>query len=345
MGALYLAAPSDSCRKARANDSVQTARDSAVLDRIFANWKARHDRVHSMHFRWDCRETRKKGTFDPSTRGRTRRVRLDHDQEFDQFGVQLWIDSDERMCSVYTPKFKVPTTKLTDPGRVVGRWMSDGKTDWQLITGWLWETGASQPPVRNGAVSPHQTARMPDLMLQSLLLTFRPQQSSVSWQRDQCQLVSEHAIIDGGHYVKIQRVFEPTRANKFRRVETCWVDPARDDVIVHWENRDPYGAINGAITYQRDKTCGWVPSQWTVEFPGNLQNYKVTKYTINESIDPGTFSHEFPAGTPVSDTTIPGCYVVQSGGSKKTISTEEFHRLRLSPVQPKAQVPTKSGTK
>ena len=46
----------------RAADPAPTAHEPAVLDRIFANWKARHDRVHSVHFTMDCRTTYRKGS-------------------------------------------------------------------------------------------------------------------------------------------------------------------------------------------------------------------------------------------------------------------------------------------
>jgi hypothetical protein len=96
------AATSDNRPSARAGDPPQGAHESAVLDRIFANWKARHDRIHSLHFTWDCRKTHKKGWPDPSG---TPGNRLAKDQVFEQFGVQLWIEGDDRLCLIRTPLF------------------------------------------------------------------------------------------------------------------------------------------------------------------------------------------------------------------------------------------------
>ncbi|HEV3416011.1 MAG TPA: hypothetical protein VG056_04340, partial [Pirellulales bacterium] len=51
---ILLLAPAPPLRlSARADDAPKTAHEAAVLDRIFANWKARHDRVRTLHFTID----------------------------------------------------------------------------------------------------------------------------------------------------------------------------------------------------------------------------------------------------------------------------------------------------
>ncbi len=53
----------------------------------------------------------------------------------------------------------------------------------------------------------------PDPQLQAPLLTFRPEHSAVvTWMKDQCRLVSEHAAVDNGQYVEFQRVVPRGRA-------------------------------------------------------------------------------------------------------------------------------------
>src|SRR5579862_8500598 len=300
---LFFAAASHFSLSARADDPARAARESAVLDRIFANWKARHDRVHSLHFTMDCRHIHKKGSLDFSS---SSQARFDRDQEFQQFGVQLWIDGDDRMCLVTTPTFKVPQAKLTDTRRVVCRWVTVGTTTSMYSAGSWWETGV--PAVRaftpNGSVyrNPAGDQRMPGPVARPLLLTFRPRFASLSWQREQCRLVDENATVDSGHYVKFQRVIEPSCIIPFRREEACWVSPARDDVVVHWSIEVKDRRFDGSIKCKKDKTYGWIPSEWSVGTKGEeFSEYKVTNYALNEKIDPAVFSQEFPAGTPVED--------------------------------------------
>jgi hypothetical protein len=333
---------------ARADDPAQAAHESAVLDRIFANWKARHDRVHSIHFTWDSRMTSRKGSWDPASSPPSR---LDRDQEFKQFGAQLWIDGDERICVVNTPCFKVPPAKLTDTGRVVSRWVSDCKTQSIFYVNSAYETGT--PRLRAASRghffrSPPADEQVPNGAFQALLLNFRPQFPSVTWRREQCRLVGENAIVDGCHYVKIQRVIEGSR-NTLTRDVACWVDPARDDVVVHWTVKTGSRGTapsNGSIKYQKDKIYGWIPSEWNYEYSGRgFDECKVTNYAINEKIAPATFAQVFPSGTPVEDRLSKTHYVVQQDGSKTMISREEFERLWESADPPKKQVPSKSQTK
>jgi hypothetical protein len=334
---------------ARADDAPKAAHEAAVLDRIFADWKARHDRVRSLHFTMDCRTTYKKGSLDFSS---SAQARFDRDQEFQQFGVQLWIEGDDRLCIVTTPTFKVPQAKLTDTRRVVSRFVTVGTTTSMHSAGSWWETGV--PAVR--AFTPYGTVyrnpagdrRMPGPVARPLLMTFRPQFASLSWQREQCRLVDENATVDSGHYVKFQRVIEPSRIIPFRREEACWVSPARDDVVVHWSIEVKDRTIDGSIKCKKDKTSGWIPSEWSVGTKGEeFSEYTVTNYAINEKIDPAIFSQEFPAGTPVVDQLdSPAArtirhYVVQEDGSKRTITNEDFIRLAGLVDPPQKPAPAK----
>jgi hypothetical protein len=312
---------------ARADDAPQTAHEAAVLDRIFANWKARHDRVHSLHFTWDCRSTERKGAWDFSKRPRTR---FEREQVLGQFGVQLWIDGDERICLVITPLFKIPDAKVTDTGRAVGRWVTVGSKSSAFIAGRIYETGDPAPRATGtqGMLFPSSTAReWPDPRFHALLLTFRPQQPSLSWLKDQCRLVDENAGVDNGRYFKFERAIERSPLNP-ERTDACWVSPARDDVVVHWTMRSPrFSSWEGSIKYKKDKAYGWIPSEWTTDFGDVLSECRVTSYAINEKIDPAVFSQEFPAGTPVKDAAEFRYFVVQQDGSKRAISPQEYSRL------------------
>jgi len=339
---LFLAAATALSLSARADDAPQAAHEAAVLDRIFANWKARHDRVHSLHFKWDCRTTYRKGALDPSILTRPRK-RFERDQAFEQFGVQLFIDG-ERRCGLFTPLFKVPQAKLSDTLRVVTRAVIDGDTSYDFTTGSWYETGAPSPrQLPRGFLYRSFSLRwMADQSIQAPLLTFRPQFPIASWRREQCHLVDENASVDNGHYVKIQRVAP------LRRVESCWISPARDDVVVHWEVQTPQYSSEGSIKYKKDPTYGWIPSEWTSGSVGHsLSECKMTSYAINEKIDPKIFALEFPAGTPVDDqqdAKAERYYVVQPDGSKRMISPQEYSRLAFSDP-PKNKVPAKPQAK
>lgn len=333
---MLLAAASDPGRLANAEEPAQgqTPRELAVLDRIFANWKARSERVLSLHFTWDCRTTYRKGTWDPSSSSWTR---LERDQDFDQVGVQFWLDGNDRMCVFDKLMFEPAPGKVINPNRTVGRYLIVGDTMTQL---------AFQPGIESSApawrAAQAQTFRVglsaPEAALQPTLLTFRPQHPPLAWQRDQCRLITENAVVEEGHYIKIQRIVERRRAaprESSRDEEACYVDPVRDDVVVHWTVRTPYYTDRGSIKYQKDKTYGWIPSEWKSEIVGGTARvYKVTNYAINEKIDPATFAQAYPAGTLVADSTDANapqstrCFVVQQDGSKKEITMQEYFRLR-----------------
>jgi hypothetical protein len=320
----------------------ETARAAAVLDRVFDYWKARSDRVHSLHFTWDCRTTYRKGWFDPS---RAPGTRLDRDQVFEQFGVQVWIDGNERLCLVETPSFKVPEAKVTDTRRMVRRLVIDGTTASRFSVGSEYETGA--PPTRplgpHGLVFPSHglAGLLPDPQLQALSLTFRPQHPTVApWLKEQCKLVDENARVDDVHCVKIERVVDETRPPR-RREEACWVNPACDDVVVRWTVKSRVATYLGSIKYKKDNAYGWIPSEWTFDTKGRqLSEFKVTGYAINEEIDPRTFSQNFPAGTPVEDNGIGRHYIVEQDGSRRTISHHDFLR-RAGIYVPEKQFPAK----
>jgi hypothetical protein len=330
---------------ARDDDAAPKAHEAVVLDRIFANWKARNDRVRSFHFTYDCRTTYRKGRLDLS---REPRAKLDHDQAFDQFGVQLWVDGDDRMCSLVTPSFKVPGVELTDTRRNVARFVIVGNTAYTHYSASWWKTGRplSPPFAPYGLLyqAPIADARSPIYSFQALSLTFRSQPPSLFLPQDECRLVDENAVVDNGHYVEFRRNGSSDA--------TLWVSPAREDVVVHWTTRSQGTSAEGSIKYKRDDRYGWIPAEWTCDYLGHmLEESKMTAYSINEKIDPAVFSLEFPAGTPVEDSreaksleTIRH-YVVESAGSNRLISHDEFNRLAHlgNPIKP--PVPAKRQAK
>ncbi len=219
---------------ARGDDRAKAAHEAAVLDRIFANWHARHDRVRSFHFTYDCRTTYRKGQLDLS---RDPRRKFDDDQAFDQFGVQLWVDED-RTCLLITPSYRVPIAKPTDTPRVIGRFVSAGDTSYSYYSGPWWDTGEPEGPhfVPYGLLYPRvePDAESVNRSFAAPGLTFRSRPPWPYWKREQCSLVDENAVIDNGHFTKFRR------AQKERLSEEAfWVSPVRGDVVVHWATVKP----------------------------------------------------------------------------------------------------------
>jgi len=322
-----------------AGEPAQTPHESAILDRIFANWKARHDRVHSLHFTIDSRTLYKKGASDVSS---TAPRRLDRDQLFQQFGAEIWIEGDDRMCIVNTPMFKVPQAKLTETDRVVGRWVRVGETISIFFASRWFETGVAPPNLfaPNGSVwrNVRMDAPLSAPLGRPVLMMFRPQSPWVSLQREQFRLVDEDSPIDGGRYIEFQRVMEASHDAPLRRDESFWVSPARGDAVAHWRIEAKERTIDGSVKYQKDPTCGWVPSEWTVGTRGaEFSEYTVVKYELNAKIDPAVFSQTFPAGTPVEERVGSGAaqktrhYVVQPDGSERAITFRDYLRLARVP--------------
>jgi hypothetical protein len=337
----------------RAADPQPTAHEAAILDRTFTNWKARHDRVRSLHFTWDYRTTFKKGSLDFASTATPRPV-LKHDQVFERFGAQLWIEGDDRLCLVLTPGFKVPQAKLKDIHRVVIRRVIVGKSMSTFSSGALWETGEPAP----GSFAPRAEVYPcdPDSAifrseLSLPLFPFRAQTPFLPWQKKEFRVLDENASIDNGRYLKLQRIVEPRGVNAAKHDEFYWVSPGREDAVVHCLIKFPLlRDCEGSIKFKRDPTHDWVPSEWTLQVAGVFEECKLTDYSINEKIDPAVFADRFPPGTPVKELLGDSshmetrCYIVEPDGSKRSISPKEYLRLvGLGQRAPKADAGKPQG--
>jgi hypothetical protein len=338
---LFLAPASPLSLSAKADDAPKASHETAVLDRVFANWKARHDRVHTLHFTWDCRVTCKKGTGDYSS-ARTPQTLLETDQVFEQLGAQLWIDGDDRRCIVSTPRYKVPLRNAMDRGRVMSREVVVGNTTSLYVSGTHWQDGISAPRAQPLFGQHYPTPSVSYAINESsvLFLAFRPRDPLVGCRREDFSVVDGDVVVDGMHCTELHRSIKRQDLGGggwvVPRDETFWVSPVRDDAVVQWRSKSPeFPTLNGKINYKKDKTYGWIPLEWSSDYEGNhLSECRVTAYAINDEIDPAVFSQEFPAVTPAIDQTRRNAakdlryYVVQKDGSKRTISAQEFSRLR-----------------
>jgi hypothetical protein len=305
--------------KAAAADSVPppvptASADAAIIKRIFANWKARQERVKSFQARWTTHIVRKSRSRSPDQilrRG-------------------LWVDGDDRFRS---ERSLVGSGKNNWDHTVLGQSTWYGTTN--MILEWLHEpTDAPQGIVRQD--KSRRTLGDPEFKVP--LLVFRPLHALIGSQPSQFRVVTQHAIVDSVHCVKLERLRPGTAV-----VEHVWVDPARDDLPLLWEST-LHGSLwwRVAIQYRRVRTydlmqpeppAPWVPERWTCHYqslPLALE-CEATEFNVNVGVPEQIFQIDFPARTLVFDETTRRQYVISSEGSRtpaRPFESVQFPRFR-----------------
>jgi hypothetical protein len=273
--------------------------DAAIVNRVFANWKARQQRTKSFHVEWNTRvvqKSRRKPTVEELRRA-------------------FWVDGDDR--------FRVEFSRVSK-GQFNWDRMPRGERTWSGADNRIleWPHDPAAPPL--GVV--RQATLRDDLDPEhaALFLAFRPFLRLMHLRAAWLHVVTEHAIVDGVHCVKLER--GPPRdivrngANYWRSVaEHCWVDPARDDVPILFE-KTVGGTLQWsvAIQYRPSREVGWVPEHWTCQyqFPMFEAHCTATKLSVNESLPPKTFQLDFPPGTLVFDKVSHAPFLVAHDGSR-----------------------------
>jgi beta-lactamase regulating signal transducer with metallopeptidase domain len=304
--------PSATPATATAAEQAHAAAKGATvptLERILANWKAREERTRSLYFAWDDRMF-----FGQAADNRSQGKASLNQADPRSCHVTFWAEGLDRFrrdstplaapeptATVFAVKIHSVTNGTTelrveDPGNAAGSpvcTVSTRRGELRLSDSWpmLWTPNA-------------------------LAMTFRPLDAFVTGRRVlQFRIVSENAMVDGLRCVEIQKV------NAGRVLERCWVDPARDDVIVAYEYQinaqfRPTNVTKISVQYQRDRVHGWVPAGWTFKRPGELSENTVTKFAINERFSEDTFALNVPPGTIVFDKRTSEEYRVANDGSK-----------------------------
>jgi hypothetical protein len=290
-------------------DASRPSAGSPTLARVFAAWKAREERVKSLHVNWEYRLTFPKAYSFPEAPvlGGLKAANVGikpNGTEHVMPGSEFWAEGADRFRDDFSvvvcagPKEWKPAERysLTIIGTKHTRLKS--------------ALGADQPPqvVSWKETTPERTgdaqldARPDDLA--PLLLTFRPFHPAFGWNPTRCRLVSENELVGEAHCVVIQM-------DELSKSERCWVDPSRDYAIVKWEKRPlrmPHVSVT--IEYENDKAHGWVPIRWKRELRGltpdaiGAAEGVVTKYAVNEILPKETFEPVFPAGTTVADLSV-----------------------------------------
>jgi hypothetical protein len=309
------------CIAAAADESLNK---SPVLLRIFQNWKARRERVTSLHFVWDVSLTFRSTRPDPNA---VRGVVGDKSRE-ERHTKELWLSGDDQMCLEMLERPADPRPPAVSKRGLIRRETFDG-----TLASQFWH---SQVP--NLVCVPEawiHREKGPDglgLNFIPIVFTYRTLRPWRPWSPETCRVVTENAIIDGVRHVKIER---PVDADGFRGVDTCWVDPNREDIVVAWEMRrtgeNSYPNCHGTCEYKRDPAWGWVPRRWVntvaVGTRDAISQSEIVKYELNKPIPAEKFAPHFPADTYVADRPNGRCYVTQPDGSKRILTREDFKRL------------------
>jgi len=309
-------------RENKEDSKTKPADESRTLDRIFANWKAREERTKSFFFAYDQRllfgkaaEQRDKGQTPANPA----------DERFELFHVDYWFEGAGRFRSERT---FVKSTLPAGAGYLP--FSTSVAFDGTLsVTLELTDKSGDPPVAMISEVGPRGRQKQePD----AFSLTFRP--FATGWRRDQFHLVTENAILDNFHCTKIQKTYPGGNM-----VESCWIDPNRNDVIVRWE-RQYQGKMNSwmSIEYQKDKQFGWVPARFSVGPSGVVSENTVIKFTINQRFVDETFTFKFPPGTIIFDRrTLTRSTVAKDGSRADVLKFESFsefliHKLMESKV-------------
>ncbi len=285
--------------------TTKGAATSATLDRILANWKARKDRTRSLYFTWDSRMFTGQAARD-RRQGKPPAV-----QPTQSGHVSYWAEGPDRS------RIEVVSVDRREPTRTA---------KWRRVWNGTTECNVEDPGVGTGPAiatfTRGQRYRRTDLTYLAsnrLELAFRPADSFLlNRPSPKFRLISENALIDGRHCVEIQN------ANKSGQIfENCWVDPARDDVVVAYEfwvqpryHREPSTAYS--MEYRHDQADGWVPTRWTCN-DGALIEATVTKLAINAPLPADTFSLDVAPGTIVFDLRTAERYRTGKHGAKSDV--------------------------
>jgi hypothetical protein len=271
----------------------KSAAESPTLKRILHTWKIRAERTRSLHF--------------------TSRAYLPTSLEGSiPFRVEFWLQGEYHFR--YEMAIADPNPRLSSIGH---RRSFDGIRS--ANTTWV-SSNLAEPP--NGIISKGIDDSAPgDEKLIPVLLMFRPfRRGSRTVQPDDFRLVTENAIRDNRHFVKLQRLNENGVT-----IENFWVDSSRDDIIAFWgqvpATPDSECAVEDlSIRYQIDPKHGWIPTEWALAANSDSRSRRivvgVSQLTINEELAPSTFAPSFPPGTRVVDEMTGEVYDVAPDGSK-----------------------------
>jgi hypothetical protein len=256
-----------------------------VCKRILAGWQTRHARIGSFFVAWDLRS-------------KCRR--------FPKFGpmdshTQQWVDRD----------FRRRTLRSSPWNGLAYEFAFDG------MTACMWHTNARTAHIWNG--DPDSSLHWDtviwrfavDPLCSGLIDTASPN----------ANVLSENAIIGNRHCVKLL-IPVKYRYPTVDLVDTLWVDPARDNVIVGWQR----GALEApapfvSIEYAQDSKQGWLPTHWHMTSASAVDESSsaARRIAIDQHFSIAIFRPTLPLGTQVNDQQLAQGYVIGPHGTKTQI--------------------------
>jgi beta-lactamase regulating signal transducer with metallopeptidase domain len=303
-------------------DEPPPAAQTRTLERVFAAWKARQERIKSFYFVWKLRAAVPKGyQFVPEGyqfpfAGGLAGVRkgdaaLDtaKDVEFTAPQSEWSGDGPDRLRSDFTDFLyngvdgwkETKRSRLTQNGILYARLLVPADS-------------AEAPKIEICRKVPfkHPSNRLSragffegsEIDLTPLRLALRPTTTASDWTPENCRVRSEDALSGGVHCIQLQM-------DKVDHSERCWVDPKRDYSVVRWERRhNDLAALDFAIEVQQGPDHEWLPQRWSwrlsADPAGRAASFEatVTRRVINRKLPDATFSADYPRGTRVYDASV-----------------------------------------
>jgi hypothetical protein len=310
------ATPAEAPEKAPATTKGATA--PQTLERILANWKARAERTRTLYFCWEGRLFAGKAARD------RRHGKPSSEQAERSSQVALWAERPYRF-RLDVAHFTGPVPKAT---ALVARIHSVRNGLSELV-----ESSGRPPGLPTATFSKRRGGNPLETYDAALTLAFRPQDAIILLSPSRkFRVVNENALKDGRHCVQMQIVSDNGAFS-----ENCWVDPARDDVVVayeSWRQLNERHEVNSvaSIEYQHHPVHGWVPARWTVG-NGTFGENTVTKYAINERFPEDTFSLKVSPATRVFDQRTAERYrVAADGGKSEVVQIDSLKSLQIQRV-------------
>ena len=273
-----------------------SSKQQQVFQRIRAGWQARHERIHSLDIAWD---------FGPGDGTEMNSRRPSGREEHGH--TELWIDGDLRRRSLTSSPPNAKPYLGTYDGMTTRVWNP------QERKGEVWNGQPEKGFVAGG---------YPNIWL----LAIDPlRHHSVDISSLDVKVLGENAIIGDRHCVKLRFPMKGTEM-----VDTLWIDPARDNVVVGWERGTPDRSRRVCDDrVLRDKQHGWLPTRWYLARPSPPGDSfaTATRIAINEQYPITMFRLTFPAGAQVEDRKLAQRYVMAADGSKTQIRM--FIRLEM----------------
>ena len=169
-----------------------------------------------------------------------------------------------------------------------------------------------------------------------LYLAFRPCHPLLGSKDAPLKIVKRNAIVDGIPCLELTRRVGES-------IQSCWVDPSRDDLVVQSERRHPrLGLWRVTITHRFSPQVGWIPDRWTLHRPWSDDDKVLCEATtciLNERLPADVFRIDFPPGTLVFDLKTRKQSVIAADGSQigapsfESVSSPAF-RKALDAVEP-----------